>query len=60
MPQTFRMRFALGLWIVGCVFIIAHIQTNFFVMLTKPTYQPEIKNQKELLATKLNKTIGKT
>lgn len=58
LPHTSRMRFALGLWIVGAVFIAAHIQTNFIAVLTKPGFENEISNQNELLQSGLNISVG--
>lgn len=58
LPQTFHMRFSLGFWLFGCIFINAYVQTNFMVAMTKPAINDEISNHKQLLKSDLNKTIG--
>lgn len=58
LPQTLYMRFVLGLWIVGAVFITVHIQTKFIAIMTKPSIVNEIKTQEELMKSSLTKITG--
>lgn len=58
LPRALRMRFTVGLWLVGCLFIVAHIQTSFITILTTPGVSSEISTQKELLESSLNKNLG--
>lgn len=53
-----RMRLAFGFWLIGCIFITAHIQTNFIAILTSPGYETEISTPQEVLNSKLIKTSG--
>lgn len=58
LPRDLRMRFTVGLWMVGCLFIVAHIQTSFITILTTPGVTSEISTQKELLESSLIKNSG--
>lgn len=58
LPPDFRMRFVLGLWIMGGLFVTIHIQTNFIAVLMKPNVENEIKTQTELLNSDLNVSVG--
>lgn len=58
LPQCFRIRFILGLWFLGCIFINVNIQTSFIASMTKPGFESEISTQKELLKSNLIKHYG--
>lgn len=58
LPRSFYMRFVIGLWILGAVFITAHIQTTFIAGMTKPGIGHEIKTHKELFQSDLVKITG--
>lgn len=58
LPRSSSMRFVVGLWILGTVFITVNIQTTFIAGMTKPGIGHEIKTHEELLKSDLIKATG--
>lgn len=58
LPRSVYMRFLLGIWILGTVFMIAHFQTTFIAVLTKPEMSNEINSLEDLLKSTLIRSTG--